>query len=142
MTPPLTPHSFPTDNDFHTYLRALYAYHASDEDKSSSDMLSIGTGDVVLVQLTHPSGWAFGTVLSSGVRGWVPTNYCAPYGGEPMRVLLRWLSTFYDLMRGCTNKEFKGFNYQNYVMGLHAGVKHLLVNLAAAAQFALDSLKT
>lgn len=45
-------------------------------------------GDVILVHYIHSNGWADGTLLASGARGWLPTNYCDAYDPEDWRNLL------------------------------------------------------
>lgn len=137
ITPPLTPcdtqqnMSMSKDDfgrsDFHTYLRAFYPYHPSGDDNSSTVTLPLNSGDIILVHSVHTNGWADGTLLVSGARGWLPTNYCEPYDGEPIRILLKALTSFWDLVRGSTNGCLEVFGRQDYVRGLVAGVRYLLV---------------
>lgn len=137
ITPPLTPcdtqqnMSMSKDDfghsDFHTYLRAFYPYHPSSDDNSSTVTLPLNSGDIILVHSVHTNGWADGTLLVSGARGWLPTNYCEPYDGEPIRILLKALTSFWDLVRGSTNGCLEVFGRQDYVRGLVAGVRYLLV---------------
>ena len=137
ITPPLTPcdtkqnTSMSKDDfgrsDFHTYLRAFYPYHPSGDDNSSTVTLPLNSGDIILVHSVHTNGWADGTLLVSGARGWLPTNYCEPYDGEPIRILLKALTSFWDLVRGSANGCLEVFGRQDYVRGLVAGVRFLLV---------------
>lgn len=46
-------------------------------------MVAIKPGDIILVHSMHSDSWADGTILQSGERGWLPTNYCRPYT-EPL----------------------------------------------------------
>lgn len=138
ITPPLTPHdpnqvilSYRVDDygraDFHTYLRAFYPYNPPQEENSSTVTLQLKSGDIILVHSIHTNGWADGTLLLDGRRGWLPTNYCEPYEGEPIRVLLNALTSFWDLVRGSANGDLEVFGRQDYVRGLVAGVRFLLV---------------
>ncbi|MCJ1467748.1 hypothetical protein MMC07_006373 [Pseudocyphellaria aurata] len=136
ITPPLTPYDteqnmfLPRDDfggsDFHTYLRAFYPYHPSGDDSSSTVTLPLNSGDIILVHSVHTNGWADGTLLVSGARGWLPTNYCEPYDGEPICILLKALTSFWDLVRGSANGRLEVFGRQDYVRGLIAGVRYLL----------------
>lgn len=138
ITPPLTPHdpnqvilSYRVDDhvraDFHTYLRAFYPYNPPQEENSSTVTLQLKSGDIILVHSVHTNGWADGTLLLDGRRGWLPTNYCEPYEGEPIRVLLNALTSFWDLVRGSANGDSEVFGRQGYVRALVAGVRFLLV---------------
>jgi hypothetical protein len=136
-TPPLTPHdseaSFDQHTDFQTYLRAFYPYHPTWDDNSSTVTLPLNSGDVIFVHSVHTNGWADGTLLLSGARGWLPTNYCEPYDSEqknePIRSLLRALTTFWDLVKGSSVGGMRVFRNTDYVRGLVAGVRCLLVRL-------------
>lgn len=114
-------------SDFHTYLRAFYPYQPSGDDNSSTVTLPLNSGDIILVHSVHTNGWADGTLLVSGARGWLPTNYCEPYDGEPICILLKALTSFWDLVRGSANGHLEVFGRQDYVRGLVAGVRYLLV---------------
>ena len=138
MTPPLTPFELRRSTeskdkhniwrrDFHTYLRAFYPYHPTGDENSTTVNLPLEFGDVILIHSVHTNGWADGTLLTTGARGWLPTNYCEPYASEPMRILLKALTNFWDLVRGTTRERLKGFRSQDYVRGLGAGVRYLLV---------------
>jgi hypothetical protein len=75
---------------------------------------------VILVHSIHTNGWADGTMLSSGARGWLPTNYCESYEAIHIRPLLK----------GCLNlfEQFRaGSANSNAVTGMVAGVRYLLV---------------
>ena len=133
LTPPMTPNdddaSFRRHDDFRTYLRAFYPYHPSFEHESSSTTLPLNVGDVILVHSIHTNGWADGTLLSSGARGWLPTNYCEGYYNEPISNLLAALTVFWDLVKGSSKGEMAVFHNSEYVRGLVAGVRCLLVGL-------------
>jgi len=111
LSPPLTPKTssdvlaqrIPEQPQFHNYLRAFYHYNASTTVSSSTDessiTVSIKQGDIILVHSVHPNGRANGTLLASGARGWVPTNYCEPYDHPTVRNLLNALTNLWDLVR-------------------------------------------
>ncbi|KAL8700341.1 MAG: hypothetical protein Q9224_001012 [Gallowayella concinna] len=135
ITPPLTPQASednlqaridPSHSSFHTYLRAFYSFHPVCNHNSSTVTLPLNYGDVILIHSVHTNGWADGTLLSSGARGWLPTNYCEPYSNEPARVLLKALTEFWDLAKGSSVHGLEALVSQDYVRGLVAGVRCLL----------------
>ncbi|KAL8933447.1 MAG: hypothetical protein Q9211_005781, partial [Gyalolechia sp. 1 TL-2023] len=130
FTPPLTPQSSDEDlqgrtnlaqTTFQTYLRAFYSFHPTCDDNSSTITLPLNYGDIILVHSVHSSGWADGTLLSSGARGWLPTNYCEAYNSEPARILLKALTKFWDLAKGSSHHGLGALANQDYVRGLVAG---------------------
>ncbi len=133
LTPPLTPHdseaSFERHHDFQTYLRAFYPYHPNCDDKSSTVTLPLNGGDVILVHSVHTNGWADGTLLTSGARGWLPTNYCEGYDSEPIRPLMKALTVFWDLVKGSNIRGLAVFRNPDYVKGLVGGVRLMLVRI-------------
>lgn len=134
LTPPLTPHDseacFERFHDFQTYLRAFYPYHPSCDDDSSTVTLPLNSGDVVLVHSVHTNGWADGTLLASGARGWLPTNYCEGYDCEGMRPLMKALTVFWDLVKGSNIGGLAVFRNSDYVKGLVGGVRLMLVHIS------------
>lgn len=133
LTPPLTPHdseaSFERHHDFQTYLRAFYPYHPTCDDQSSTVTLPLNGGDIILVHSVHTNGWADGTLLTSGARGWLPTNYCEGYDSESMRPLMKALTVFWDLVKGSNIGGLAIFRNSDYVKGLVGGVRLMLVRL-------------
>ncbi|KAI9712622.1 MAG: hypothetical protein M1812_006802 [Candelaria pacifica] len=138
MTPPLTPHSSsealamaaqPPRTVFPNYLRAFYHFCPSPTISSQSVTLPLCEGDVILVHSVHTNGWADGTLLASGARGWLPTNYCETYDLEPIRSLLKALTMFWDLIKGGSNDSLVIFQNQDYMRGVIAGVRRLLVSV-------------
>ena len=81
---------------------------------------------MVLVHSVAGSGWADGTLLENGSRGWLPTNYCEAYDYIPMRPLLKALTEFWDVIRSGSNSNLAVFRNQDYMRGLIAGVRYLL----------------
>src|SRR3954451_22444822 len=63
---------------FQNFLRASYPFQPQDQFSSSSVTIPLSAGDIVLVHSIHTNGWADGTKLETGDRGWLPTNYCEP----------------------------------------------------------------
>ncbi|KAH0255754.1 ras GEF, partial [Aureobasidium melanogenum] len=113
------------------YLRASHDYQPEQTAISgSSGGISITAplreGDIVLIHLLHPNGWADGTILSTGTRGWIPTNYCQIYDPQPMRSLLHALTRIWDYLSLGANDETLSEDRQDYVQGLVAGVRRLL----------------
>ncbi|KAF2269227.1 ras guanine-nucleotide exchange protein-like protein [Lojkania enalia] len=138
ISPPLTPRTsreglpekVPAQPIFHNYLRAFYHFHPSSTVSSSTDESSItvpiNQGDVILVHSVHPNGWADGTLLASGARGWLPTNYCEPYDHPSIHNLLNALTHLWDLVRDGENGDLLAFTKQDYVRAMIAGVRLFL----------------
>lgn len=133
MTPPLTPidpeMSFRRHTDFRTYLRASYPYQPERHQSLTTVTLPLNRGDIILIHSVHSNGWADGTLLVSGARGWLPTNYCEGYDSEPIRNLMKALTVFWDLVEGSNVGGLVVFRNSDYVRGLVAGVRCLLVRL-------------
>ncbi|CRG85493.1 Cell division control protein 25 [Talaromyces islandicus] len=135
ITPPLTPHGSREnmaeriDSDrpiFHNYLRAFYPFHPSSVVSPSTVTLPLNQGEIILVHSVHINGWADGTLLETGERGWLPTNYCEAYDHLPMRPLLKALTDFWDIIRGGCGSSLRDFGNQDLMRGLIAGVRFLL----------------
>ncbi|KAJ5570867.1 Guanine-nucleotide dissociation stimulator CDC25 [Penicillium sp. DV-2018c] len=135
MTPPLTPHGTQETNMdqleaprpvFHNYLRAFYPFHPAGNVSPSTVTLPLDQGDIILVHSVHTNGWADGTLLDSGDRGWLPTNYCEAYDQLAMRPLLKALTDFWDIIRGGCGSSLKDFGNQDLMRGPIAGVRFLL----------------
>ena len=113
---------------FHNYLRAFYPFHPAGNVSPSTVTLPLDQGDIILVHSVHTNGWADGTLLDSGNRGWLPTNYCEAYDQLPMRPLLKALTDFWDIIRGGCGSSLKDFGNQDLMRGPIAGVRFLLVS--------------
>lgn len=113
---------------FHNYLRAFYPFQPAGNVSPSTVTLPLSQGDVVLIHSVHTNGWADGTLLENGSRGWLPTNYCEAYEQLPMRHLLKALTDFWDIIRCCDTRSLSVFRNQDYMRGLIAGVRYLLVS--------------
>lgn len=138
MTPPTTPNGSQVDLHeqmetpqpvFHNFLRAFYPFTPSYLAGDSTVTLPLTEGDVILVHSIHTNGWADGTLLVSGARGWLPTNYCEAYDPESMRNLLKALIQFWDLLRSRMHIDSEVFGNQEFMRGVIAGVRYLLVGL-------------
>lgn len=141
MTPPATPNGSQEDLShhveapqpvFHNFLRAFYPFHPTYAISETTVTLPLNEGDVVLVHSIHTNGWADGTLLISGARGWLPTNYCEAYEPDSIRNLLKALLHFWDLLRGGVNTNNEMFGNQEFMRGIIAGVRYLLVCLHAS----------
>lgn len=137
MTPPATPNGSQEElveeepqapPVFYNFLRAFYPFHPSYSMSDSSVTLPLNEGDVVLVHSIHTNGWADGTLLLTGARGWLPTNYCEAYDPEEMRNLLKALLNFWDLLRSTSVNDSEIFGNQEFMKGIIAGVRCLLVS--------------
>ncbi|KAI9149171.1 Ras guanine nucleotide exchange factor A [Paramyrothecium foliicola] len=134
MTPPTTPNGSQEDLNqepsappvFHNFLRAFYSFHPTYAIADSSVTLPLDEGDIVLVHSIHTNGWADGTRLLSGARGWLPTNYCEPYEPDDLRNLLKALLNFWDLLRSTSVNDSEIFGNQEFMKGIIAGVRFLL----------------
>ncbi|TVY47765.1 Ras guanine nucleotide exchange factor A [Lachnellula occidentalis] len=135
MTPPATPNSSQEDLSqhlesnlpvFHNFLRAFYPFNPTYTISDSTVTLPLNEGDVILVHSIHTNGWADGTLLASGARGWLPTNYCEAYGPGSMQNLLMALLHFWDLLRSGVNIDNEVFGNQEFMRGIIAGVRYLL----------------
>ncbi|WEW55523.1 Ras guanine nucleotide exchange factor bud5 [Emydomyces testavorans] len=133
--PPLTPHSSREDmvdrrnskrSAFPNYLRAFYPFHPGVPISSATVTLPLDQGDLVLVHSVHTNGWADGTLLDTGARGWLPTNYCEAYDQQLMRPLLKALMDFWDVIRAGSCATLHQFGNQDYMRGIIAGVRFLL----------------
>ena len=136
MTPPETPGSpqeiLPSQNEqqslFHNYLRAFCHFDQPLNDGEDALLVTapIQPGDLILVHSIHKNGWADGTVLTTGARGWLPTNYCETFDHPFMRNLLNAMTQFWDLLGAGEDANLSTFVRQDYIRGLIAGVRYLL----------------
>ncbi|KAH7146496.1 ras guanine nucleotide exchange factor domain-containing protein [Dactylonectria macrodidyma] len=134
MTPPATPNGSQEDLSpqylappvFHNFLRAFYPFNPNYAMSDTSVTLPLNEGDVILVHSIHTNGWADGTLLISGARGWLPTNYCESYEPDDMCSLLKALLNFWDLLRSTTVNDREIFGNQEFMKGIIAGVRFLL----------------
>ncbi|ETN39017.1 uncharacterized protein HMPREF1541_07059 [Cyphellophora europaea CBS 101466] len=118
--------SVPARARFQNYLRAAYPFQPASSPSPSTVTLPLNSGDIILIHSVHTNGWADGTLLETGERGWLPTNYCEAYDYTAMRPLLRALTEFWDIMRCSSDSNLAIFQNKDYMRGLVAGVRYLL----------------
>ncbi|RMZ88679.1 hypothetical protein DV736_g4102, partial [Chaetothyriales sp. CBS 134916] len=111
---------------FHNYLRAVYPFEPTPTVSPTTVTLPLNAGDIILIHSVHTNGWADGTLLETGERGWLPTNYCEAYDYAAMRPLLRSLTDFWDIVRMGSESNLAIFQTKDYMRGLVAGVRYLL----------------
>lgn len=116
------------------YLRAFHEYQPAQSTLSGSTggvsvTVSLNEGDIILVHLTHANGWADGTVLQTGARGWIPTNFCEAFDHPFVRSLMHALTQLWDYLSSEGRGKAMVDERQDYVQGLIAGVRRLLVGL-------------
>lgn len=116
------------------YLRAFHDYRPTQSTLSASTggvsvTVPLREGNIVLVHLTHANGWADGTILQTGARGWIPTNFCEVYDHPFIRSLLHGLTHLWDYLSSGGGGKVMVDERQDYVQGLIAGVRRLLVGL-------------
>ncbi|KAI0407860.1 ras guanine nucleotide exchange factor domain-containing protein [Xylaria palmicola] len=136
ITPPSTPNESqedlvsqpapPPPPVFYNFLRAFYPFQPACTVTDSTITLPLNEGDVVLIHSIHTNGWADGTLLATGARGWLPTNYCEAYDPEEMKNLLKALLNFWDLLRSTVTDDQDIFENQEFMKGIIAGVRYLL----------------
>jgi hypothetical protein len=80
--------------------------------------------------------------LVSGARGWLPTNYCEAYDPESMRNLLKALLNFWDLLRSGYISDSEVFGNQEFMRGIIAGVRYLLVRMMSCPMHAVGLTMT
>lgn len=132
MTPPTTPNGSQEAllqqprPLFSNFLRAFYPFHPNYDNSDNTVTLPLNEGDVVMVHSIHHNGWADGTLLLSGARGWLPTNYCNPYEPEWMRNLLNALLNFSGVFSQASFATHEMTGNQEFIRGMIAGVRYLL----------------
>ncbi|KAG8622829.1 hypothetical protein KVT40_009340 [Elsinoe batatas] len=112
------------------YIRALHDHEptqsTTDPRKPTSKTVTLRTGDVVLVHLTNSNGWADGTVLNSGDRGWIPANYCEPYDHEFVRTFFHGLTEIWTAGARDNHATAWRDSRGEEVQILVTGVRHVL----------------
>lgn len=111
---------------FQNFLRASYPFQPTATPSPSTVTLGLNAGDIILVHSIHTNGWADGTLLETGARGWLPTNYCEAYDYAMLRPLLKALTEFWDIIRIGSESNDAVFHSHDYMRGMVAGVRFLL----------------
>jgi hypothetical protein len=113
----------------HKYLRALYPFQPVSTVHEHSNGERTFTppfekGDVIMVHYSHPSGWVDGHLLASGIRGWLPSNYCEPYNDPRMDCILDALAHIYGAIvidkESGTLLSFKRSSLWDLWVGIHS----------------------
>lgn len=114
------------------FLRALHPFDASsltstEGENPAAICLSFQESEIVLLHTFHASGWGDATILSTGVRGWIPTNYFISYSEDKVVPLLSAVLGFSlnpksVQVEGSSESTFS----QTCVTNIVAGVRSLL----------------
>lgn len=78
------------------FVRTRYAFEPPAAPSAITHVLSFGPGELAIIHHIEPSGWGEGSILKTGRRGWIPSNYCLLYSPEPMKPLLQTMLPFSD----------------------------------------------
>ena len=105
-----------------SYLRAIHSFQPVGHDVGSSKCIPLQPGQIIFVHSSHASGWADGTLLETGNRGWLPSNYCEPYVLSVIRPLFSALNLFQAVIRTRKLSE-----YQAVVACIVSSVRGLMV---------------
>lgn len=121
------------------FLRALHSFDSTSlsaevvdpEEDPASICLSFQESEIVLLHSIHPSGWGDATILSTGVRGWIPTNYFTPYTEPKVTHLLTAVLGFVlnpksQPLTKTTDSEVQFSFSQSSITSIVAGVRSLL----------------
>ncbi|OLL26815.1 Cell division control protein 25 [Neolecta irregularis DAH-3] len=135
--PPLSARAVPP-----AYLRVLHAFEPALVSAAHAECLALEDNQILQVHTLHPSGWAFGTILASGRRGWFPSNYCEQYTLAAMRPVISASSLLYATVRAK-----RASHYQAAVACVVSAIRGLLVpplhspqTLTSPPQVATDCL--
>lgn len=115
------------------YLRAIFDYGGvvpEDQEGSPSDASKkayLRTGDIILVHLTHVNGWADGTVLNTGRRGWFPANFCEPYDHEYVRYFFHGLTNIWTASSKDNSTSSWNSSRKDEIQSLVFGIRYALV---------------
>ncbi|KAI9884572.1 MAG: hypothetical protein M1823_003644 [Watsoniomyces obsoletus] len=107
------------------FLRAFCSFEP-EESSSTTITLSLLEGDLIMVHSVHTNGWADGTRLASGARGWLPTNYCDVYEPEAIKTLLDALREIWARLRTEDATQGRFEPDETFVRGMIEGVRWLL----------------
>lgn len=95
---------------------------------TKSKQIALQKGNVILVHLTGANGWADGTVLSTGERGWFPAHYCEPYDHEHIRYFFHALTNFWTIGAHDNHPRSWRGTRKDEVYQMIFGVRHVLVS--------------
>lgn len=113
------------------YLRAVHDFEqpadSGDDAANSSTKSNLTAGDIVMVHLTNSQGWADGTILNTGRRGWLPASYCRPYDHENVRSFFHGLTRLWVFCNQDTVPFTQRARIKDDVKPLVQGVRQTLV---------------
>ncbi|KAF3156486.1 hypothetical protein TWF225_002326 [Orbilia oligospora] len=111
--------------EYPAFMRAFYHFRPFQNADTATVTIALSPGDMIMVHNIHENGWADGTALASGSRGWLPTNFCAAYEVEEMQPLLRASIAVFEECRVASNASFVTAS-QTVVGDVVNGVRYLL----------------
>lgn len=114
-------------NSMYPFLRAVHAFDARSLETHDKDSvcLSFKQTDCILLHGMDVSGWGDATLLHTGERGWVPTNFFQPFQDPEANALLVAVQKFATNPKCHPTKSGHTFS-QNSVNSVIAGVRALL----------------
>ncbi|KAK6495252.1 hypothetical protein TWF481_003278 [Arthrobotrys musiformis] len=111
--------------EYPAFMRAFYHFRPFQNADTATVTIALSPGDMIMVHNIHENGWADGTALASGSRGWLPTNFCASYEVDEMQPLLKASIAVFEECRVASNASFVTAS-QTVVADVVNGVRHLL----------------
>lgn len=124
------------------FVRAIHSFNPSTLATSGDSMgesedpslicCSFEESDIALIHSIHSSGWGDATLLKSGRRGWIPTNYFVPYADPKAVPLLSVVLNFVlnprnHEIHNHSNNGIKAFTFsQASITNIVSGVRSLL----------------
>ncbi|RVD89284.1 uncharacterized protein DFL_000300 [Arthrobotrys flagrans] len=111
--------------EYPAFMRAFYHFRPFQNADTATVTIALSPGDMIMVHNIHENGWADGTTLASGSRGWLPTNFCAAYEVDEMLPLLKASIAVFEECRVASNASFVTAS-QTVVADVVNGVRHLL----------------
>ncbi|KAK6524226.1 hypothetical protein TWF694_005881 [Orbilia ellipsospora] len=112
-------------SQYPAFMRAFYSFKPFQNTDNTTVTIPLNPGDMIMVHNIHENGWADGTTLASGARGWLPTNFCAIYEVDEMQPLLRASIAVFEECRVASTAAFVTAS-QTVVADVVNGVRHLL----------------
>lgn len=127
------PISYPFLRALHSFDSTTLSSNAQDPENDPANIcLSFQESEIILLHTIHSSGWGDATILSSGVRGWIPTNYFTPYTDAKMTALLSAVLGFVLNPKSQPLAAPDSFSFsQSSITGIVAGVRALLESCGA-----------
>ncbi|EWC45892.1 hypothetical protein DRE_04899 [Drechslerella stenobrocha 248] len=108
-----------------TFMRAFYSFRPVQAADAATVTIPLTPGDMILIHNIHENGWADGTTIASGARGWLPTNFCASYEVDEMQLLLNACIAVFEYYRGTSAENFASAR-ERVVGDVVNGVRQLL----------------